>query len=46
MTYWDSDSDITIPTNSWDMGANAEVAACLGQDNSWWQNIKGWFGGN
>ena len=46
MTYWDSDSDITIPTNSWDMGANAEVAAGLGQDNSWWQNIKGWFGGN
>ena len=45
MTYWDTDSDITIPTNSWDMGANAEVAAGLGQDNSWWQNIKGWFSG-
>jgi len=45
MTYWDTDSDITIPTNSWDMGANAEVAAGLGQDNSWWQGLKGWFSG-
>ena len=45
MTYWDTDSDITIPTNSWDMGANAEVAAGLGQDNGWWQGIKNWFSG-
>tara|TARA_B100001996_G_scaffold321784_1_gene266380 strand:+ start:255 stop:725 length:471 start_codon:yes stop_codon:yes gene_type:complete len=40
MTYWDSDSDVTIPTNSFDMAANAEVAAGLGSDNSWWQGIK------
>lgn len=45
MTYWDSDSDITIPTNSFDFGANAEVAAGLGQDNGWWQGIKNWFSG-
>jgi len=45
MTYWDSDSDITIPTNSWDMGANAEVAAGLASDNNWWGGIKNWFSG-
>ena len=45
MTYWDSDSNITIPTNSFDFGANAEVAAGLGQDNGWWQGIKNWFSG-
>ena len=45
MTYWDSDSDVTIPTNSFDFAANAEVAAGLGSDNNWWGGIKNWWSG-
>lgn len=48
MTYWDSGSDTTIPTNTFNLGANslaAETAAGLGSDNNWFQGIKNWFSG-